>query len=196
MEVKSMHKECISDNSAENYLKRFNEILDHMIQGMKEAELSNNISHNFIVQMIPHHQAAIEMSENILKYTNNQQLKSIANRIISEQTKSIENMQAIKSQCEKHTNLCPMLKSYQCKTNRILKTMFSEMSSAYSDDNINCNFLREMIPHHMGAVKMSNNALKYNLCPGLKPILESIIISQENGINQMRKFLCILNCKS
>lgn len=41
-----------------------------MIQGMTDDELDESISHNFIVQMIPHHKAAIEMSQNLLQYTN------------------------------------------------------------------------------------------------------------------------------
>ncbi len=49
---------------------------------MSNAKLTNSISHNFIVQMIPHHEAAIEMSENILKYTSNDSLQNIASNKI------------------------------------------------------------------------------------------------------------------
>ena len=42
--------------------------------------------------MIPHHQAAISMARSILEYTDNNQIASIAQNIISEQTKSIENL--------------------------------------------------------------------------------------------------------
>ena len=56
---------CIQQFSdvTKNYLCRFYKILDEMIEGMTNAELTNSLSHNFIVQMIPHHRAAIEMSE-------------------------------------------------------------------------------------------------------------------------------------
>lgn len=53
----------------DKYLTCFNNILDQMIQQMNSAQLSNSISYNFIVQMIPHHKAAIEMSCNLLQYT-------------------------------------------------------------------------------------------------------------------------------
>lgn len=52
------------------YLCCFYEILDNMIEEMTNAKLTNSISHNFIVQMIPHHQAAIKMSQNILPIYN------------------------------------------------------------------------------------------------------------------------------
>ncbi len=54
-----------------NYLNRFYSILDRMIQDMTNARLGNSISVNFMTQMIPHHRAAIEMSQNLLQYTTN-----------------------------------------------------------------------------------------------------------------------------
>ncbi len=62
---------------------------------MKNARMTNSISYNFIVQMIPHHQAAIDMSRNILQYTTCVALQDIAMGIVEEQTKSIENMQKL-----------------------------------------------------------------------------------------------------
>ena len=64
-----MNSECVLSNVTKEYLDRFYCILDEMIKGMSCAELTDSISHNFIVQMIPHHKAAIDMSLSILKYT-------------------------------------------------------------------------------------------------------------------------------
>jgi len=190
-----MENECSFNRYVNNYLKEYREILQRMICGMTKAELGSSISHNFIVQMIPHHRAAIEMSKNILKYTKNDELIAIAENIISEQTKSIENMKAIQSICCRHINECQKVELYQCRVNRIMKTMFSDMSRAYSDRRINCDFMREMIPHHMGAIRMSENALRYNICPELKPILDAIISSQEEGVRQMKDLLEKLECR-
>ena len=49
--------------------------------------------------MIPHHQAAIKMSQNILQYTTLLPLQNIAKNIISEQTKGIEAMKEILGVC-------------------------------------------------------------------------------------------------
>lgn len=190
-----MRKECAFRDSVDHYLKEYREILSRMIRGMREAELTDSISHNFIVRMIPHHRAAIEMSENILRYTSDERLKNIAEKIILEQTKSIENMLEIKCRCEKVVNSCEEINIYQCRTKQILQTMFSEMERAYSDNRIDCDFMREMIPHHFGAVRMSKNALGFPICSDLKPILDAIITSQEKGICQMQKLLSCLHCK-
>lgn len=167
-----------------------------MIAGMCRAELTESISHNFIVQMIPHHLAAIKMSENILKYTSNPKLEEIAKGIISEQTKSIENMQEILNACENLTNSCREVNAYQNHVCRIMKIMITEMKQAYFDNCINCDFIREMIPHHMGAIRMSRNALRFPICSELTPILNAIISSQEKGICQMRELGMELKCRS
>ncbi len=89
---------------AKKYLCRFYEILNEMIKNMTCAHLTDSISHNFIVQMIPHHRAAIEMSENLLTYTDFEPLKRIAENIIEEQTKGIENMEKALTACEELSN--------------------------------------------------------------------------------------------
>lgn len=173
----------------QNYLNEFYRILDNMIKGMTGAELTNSISYNFIVQMIPHHRGAIEMSENILKYTTNIPVQNIALGIIESQTKSIEDMLKIEYVCNERCNLKKDLFSYQNEINLIMRTMFSEMKGARATNQINCDFLREMIPHHMGAVRMSELTLKYQICEELVPILQAIIQSQKRGIVQMQKLL-------
>ncbi len=185
----------ISDNRAVRYLTKYNNILKTMINGMCGAELTDSISHNFIVQMIPHHRAAIEMSENILKYISNSDLTDIAQSIISEQTKSIENMQSAAGPCSNFENCSCDINTYQNNVKNITETMFTEMRNAYLNNCISCDFIREMIPHHEGAVRMSKNALRFDICPQLKPILEAIITSQEKGIRQMKCLAKNLRCR-
>lgn len=191
-----MNTECCLNRDAMNYLCEFRRILEEMINGMNAACLDGSISHNFIVQMIPHHMAAIQMSENILKYTNVPELRKIAEGIISEQTKSIENMKSILCSCtcakNSHSELC----SFQNRMNIIKETMFQKMKSARGNNNISCNFLREMIPHHKGAVEMSRNTLRFDICPQLKPILDAIISSQCRGIEEMKKLESSLSCSA
>lgn len=176
-------------NVTKEYLDTYHCILEDMIKGMTEAELNDSISHNFIVQMIPHHRAAIEMSHNILRYTTNIPLQNIAEGIIQEQTKSIENMLNIMEHCSKKTNPERDVYLYQRRVDRIMETMFSAMENARTNNNVNGDFMREMIPHHRGAIEMSENVLQYEICPELKPILYAIISSQRKGIREMETLL-------
>lgn len=176
------------------YLFRYEEILDEMIRGMTEAELTCSISHNFIVRMIPHHRAAIEMSENLLRDSTFVPLRGIAQGIVSEQTKSIEDMQRVLPICAQVSNTRQELCQYEAQFRQITQTMFTSMRNACADNDINADFMREMIPHHQGAIRMSKNVLCYPICPELDPILRAIITSQEKGVQQMQRLLRCCGC--
>ena len=178
----------------QKYLHAFHCILEGMIEKMTQAPLTYSISHNFIVQMLPHHRAAIEMSQNLLKYTTNIPLQDIASHIITSQTKSMEDMRAVKGRCERQCNSQRDFGLYQHRTNQIMQAMFAQMKNAPAVNNINVGFMREMIPHHLGAIAMSENALNYDICPELKPILQAIITSQKRGVTQMRQLLQCMGC--
>ncbi len=183
------------NGDTKRYLRRFYEILDEMIKGMNSAKLTDSISHNFIVQMIPHHRAAIEMSESLLMYSDFAPLRRIAQNIIREQTQSIDDMERALACCERKLNSRLDLTQYGKRFSEITQVMFSQMRSACSDNNINADFMREMIPHHQGAIRMSKNALRYPICPELDPILQAIISSQEKGVREMESLLRQLGCK-
>lgn len=182
-------KQCMLSDVTKDYLCTYNEILDNMIDGMKCVEMTDSISHNFIAQMLPHHRAAIKMSENILKYTTNLAVQKIARCIIEEQEESIEALESIECFCSEKENTRADLCLYERKNEQILNNMFACMKNACYTNSVNCNFLREMIPHHRGAVEMSENALCYCTCCELVPVLKSIIANQKRGINQMTQLL-------
>lgn len=181
-------------NNTKTYMERYQRILYEMTEHMSSTVLTDSISGSFIIQMIPHHRAAIEMSENLLKYTTNIPLQNIAQSIISSQTESIEDMLLAYPKCQFVLNTQQDLCTYSSKNLKILNNMFHEMGSACTTNQIDCNFIREMIPHHRGAVLMSENALHYPLCPELVPILEAIISSQIKGIQQMQQLLKKVCC--
>jgi len=183
-------KNCrMMSNVTKDYLECFYKILDNMTADMTGAELTDSISHDFIVQMIPHHMAAIEMSKNILQYTTFIPVQDIAVNIISEQTKSIEDMKCVLAECSGLSDCERDLKLYRKKLDRIMQTMFTDMQNACSSNNINENFMHEMIPHHKGAICMGENALNFEICSGLKPIINSIIVSQKQGVRKMEHLL-------
>lgn len=184
-----MNQSCRLSENTKRYLERYYCILDEMIAGMTGAEQTESISYDFIMQMIPHHQAAIEMSKNLLCYTTNLPLQEIAENIIREQTESIGQMQAALSCCSKVCNSGQEQCLYCRRTGQILETMFTRMENACECNCINCNFMREMIPHHQGAIRMSENALCFELCPQLVPILNAIITSQRRGVREMERLL-------
>lgn len=176
-------------SATQRYLSRYYCILDDMIKGMNGAQLTDSISRNFIVQMIPHHEAAIEMSRNLLQFTTLIPLQNIAENIITEQTQSIADMEDVLDRCTACKSTRHETEHYLNNNHRITQTMFNRMRKAKVSNSINSNFMREMIPHHEGAIQMSRNALQFPICRELKPILNAIIVSQTKGVREMQALL-------
>ncbi len=179
----------VYSQAAKSYLCGFYGILERMIQGMTQAELTDSVSRNSIVQMIPHHEAAIAMSRSLLQYTAFPPLRRIACNIIEEQTRSIADMRAALAVCGGFASPEEDLCLYRRRFRKITDRMFCRMDAAPDTNNINVDFMREMIPHHEGAIQMSENALCFPICPELKPILRAIIVSQRRGVKEMEQLL-------
>lgn len=190
-----MKNTCLLSEDSKTYLCCFYQILDEMIQGMTTAGLNQSISHNFIVQMVPHHRAAIQMSNNILRFTENSAVRRIAQRIIEGQTQGISQMEEALSICNQLTNPQMDLRLYQRRMDLIYREMYAKMGCTPESNALAAIFMREMIPHHQGAIRMAENALKYDICTELVPILRSIITQQRQGVAQMRGLLSRMGCR-
>lgn len=83
-------------------------------------------------------------------------------------------------------------KKYLCRFYEILDTMIEKMTCAELTDSLSHNFIVQMIPHHQGAIRMSENALRYPICAELRPILQAIIVSQKKGVRQIQHLLSCL----
>lgn len=177
----------------QRYLCTFDQILNEMADKMLSAQMTNSITINFIQCMIPHHQAAIYMCQNLLQYTNYKPLIEIAQDIIKTQTKGIEQMTEI----ARTTGFCNTQKdvtNYVEKYLAITKNMICRMKNSPRTMSINLNFTNKMIPHHEGAISMCENLLQYYIDPRLKSVAESIIRQQSEGVKQLKDIQRVL-CK-
>lgn len=172
---------------AKKYLYRFDQILDEMAEKMLSQKVTNSITIDFIECMIPHHQAAIAMCENLLSYTRYPVLQEMANDIIQTQTIGIKKMKEIASTTYGFPNIPQDVKNYTQKYLEITKNMMENMKNASRCVNINLDFINEMIPHHEGAIAMCENLLPYRIDPRLKLVADSIIEEQSKGVNQLKE---------
>ena len=177
--------ENIKNMNTKEYLKRYDEILGNMSKQMLSQSITNNITLDFIKCMIPHHQAAIYMSENLLKYTNYRPLQDIAHNIIKMQTRGIEEMKQVASTTNGYYNIRREVNWYIRRYFQIVREMIEKMKNAPRCESINLNFINEMIPHHEGAVEMCNNLLQFRIDPRLAKIAKTIIKEQSEGIKEL-----------
>ncbi len=172
---------------AKKYLCRFDEILDQMAKEMLSQEVTNSITINFIECMIPHHRAAIYMSQNLLEYSMFEPLRKIAQNIIESQTKGIEEMKEIANTTYGFQNMMQDVNCYMEKYFEITKNMVEKMKNAPRTIYINLDFTHEMIPHHEGAIHMCENLLQYRIDPRLKVVADNIIKEQKQGVEEMKR---------
>lgn len=184
----------LSDPS-KRYLCCYYQILDEMIQGITTAKLTRSLSHNFIVQMIPHRRAAIQMSQNILRFHPSQPVQRFAQRVIDQQTREIAQMKAALPAGSQLANPTADLRLCQRRMDLIYREMYAKMGSAPENNARAAVFLQQMIPHHQGAVRMAENALKYDVCTELVPLLRAIAVRQRQDIAQMRSLLRTSRCQ-
>ena len=182
----------LSDPS-KRYLCCYYQILDEMIQGITTAKLTRSLSHNFIVQMIPHHQAAVRMCRNLLQYSDDGAVRRLAQRITDQQTQGLQAMEGLLPDCGQ-----PQMDLRLChrRTELILRELFSQMGSAPEGNRLDLVFLRQMIPHHLGAARMAQNTLRYQVATGLAPVLRSTIDTHCKEVRQMRALLRRMGCQT
>lgn len=190
-----MKNTCLLSEDSKTYLCCFYQILDEMIQSMTTAGLTQSISHNFIVQMIPHRRAAIQMSQNILRFHPSQPVQRFAQRVIDQQTREIAQMEAALPAGSQLANPTADLRLCQRRMDLIYREMYAKMGSAPENNARAAVFLQQMIPHHQGAVRMAENALKYDICTELVPLLRAIAVRQRQDIAQMRSLLRTSRCQ-
>lgn len=169
-----------------SYLNRFDQILSDMAKKMLSSSVTNNITLNFIRCMIPHHQAAILMCENLLRYTKNSSLRQISQQIITTQTRGINQMMEIARTTSGYTNQEIDVIRYMAQYYEIFYHMVDCMSTSVRTNNIDLDFTSEMIPHHEGAILMCENLLKYQIDPRLRTVAVNIIQEQSQGVRQLK----------
>lgn len=90
--ISEIEKNIQIDTDKENaYFKEYNKTNDHNMS----HQTFKNVEEAFANGMITHHQMAIDMSEAILKYTNNDTIRTMAENIISAQKVEINQMENI-----------------------------------------------------------------------------------------------------
>lgn len=80
---------------SENYIKTYDQIKENMFKEMESVPLTGSANQTFLRQMIYHHEGAIAMAKDILNYTQNPQLKSLAENIVTTQSQGVNEMEQL-----------------------------------------------------------------------------------------------------
>ena len=175
----------LSDNTKE-FLENFFEILDEMESDMSNVELTDSISEIFIRQLIPHHRAGIKISENILDFTTNPLVETLAKSLIQKLSTEIDKMESMLEACRGVKNQRYDIKLYNMEYTQVYNSMILKMRNSQTGNNLNIDFLSQIIPHHEGGVNMARNVLRFDICPQLRNLAEDIVSNESLQLREMR----------
>ncbi len=158
--------------------------------------MSRNIDQHFIVQMIPHHEGAIEMARIALERSKRPEMLSLARAIIDAQQKEIDDMEKWYKEWFGATppeGGFGMMSSRQSFGGRGMHMGGMEGDvealTSVSDSDFDREFILQMIPHHEMALMMANMLRSGTEREEMKQLAENIITSQSSEIKMMRDWL-------
>lgn len=78
--------------TAKSFAQLMEDAMGIMRQGMESATVTGEPDHDFVTAMIPHHQGAVDMAKVLMLYGKDPALRTLAQQIITEQSKEIQLM--------------------------------------------------------------------------------------------------------
>ncbi len=154
--------------------------MDHSEMNADIQALNDNYSDRiFLSNMLPHHSAAVDMCNKILKTTQDAKIKGWAEEMGKTQRNEIVAM-------------LPWLEELGRKDEASWNKMSESMKAMRAvplSDNADADFVLTMIKHHSMAVDMANIAEAKSTDPKIKELAKNIVDAQTREIAEMRKWL-------
>lgn len=161
-------------------------------------EMRVEVDKPFIEMMIPHHQSANEMAQMALSRAKNPEVKKLAQSIIEEQTREIEQMQTWYKQWYgtevPSTGMNMGTQSGMDQSMMQMEMMDREMMESLENaQNFDQEFLRQMTRHHQMATMMASMVVNSAQHREIRNLAQNIIKSQSAEITQMQELLQAMN---
>lgn len=145
------------------------------------AASDGGVDRAFAAKMIPHHQSAVEMAELARERAESAFVRRLAGDIIRTQQAEIATLRR-----EDRALAAAGVTEGSLGVPEDMKGMDHDAAELRSADPFDRAFLEMMVPHHVGAVEMSEAELAKGSDPELKVLARRIIDAQEQEIKQMR----------
>ena len=176
-------------DEAKRYLCCYYQILDGMIQGVSAARLTQSISHNYIVQLLPQHRSAVRLCRNLLEASNDGDVRRLAQCVAARESEAVERLEAELDDAGRLTSPQMDLRLFQRRSELIAREMYAQMGAVPEGNRVDILFLRQMIPQRQGVVRAARTALRYEVSAGLAPLLRSAIDVHSREVGQLRILL-------
>lgn len=154
--------------------------------GGEDSASAKDTDGAFIVEMIPHHESAVEMAEVAERRAEHPEVKDLAAQIITTQTAEIGALEQV------HQRLFgqPTSKADHGTLGLPMHEMGMHMDPADLEaaSPFDRAFIDMMIPHHQGAIRMARIELAQGEDSDLAKIAEAIVDAQAKEIREMNEW--------
>jgi uncharacterized protein (DUF305 family) len=147
----------------------------------------------FIDAMIPHHEGAVVMAQDMAAKSKRPEMKKLAQAILKAQPQEIAQMQQWRKDWYPKAPATPMawhseMKHMMAMEPAQMKAMKMDMDLGKADEGYDLRFVQAMIPHHEAAVTMAQDLAQKTKRPELQKLAKEIIASQQIEIDQMKQW--------
>jgi uncharacterized protein (DUF305 family) len=138
----------------------------------------------YIDTMTAHHQGAVEMAKIAETKAMHPELKALAKGIVAAQERENGEMKAWREKW--FAGQPPAVNMEMSGMSGSMKGMDMQELAKLGGREFDLEFIRQMIPHHEGAISMAREALQKSQRAEIKSVAESVIRDQEAEIKQMK----------
>jgi len=165
----------------------YQQIMHANMTQMDAIKMTGDADHDFALMMSMHHQGAIDMANQELKSGSDQTMKTMAQSIVTSQTKEktqfaqfISGHQPIASEAGKTFDMMAMQ-----GMEKMMKAQDTRLLTGGSD----VDFTALMIDHHQSALDMAQMELNYGKVELMRQMAQMIIDEQKMEISNFQDWL-------
>jgi len=160
--------------------------MDHSMMQSSPNAANAPYDLQFLDTMIAHHRGAVDMTGPCATKAQHAEVKTLCANIVSSQEKEIAEMVSWRDRW--FAGAAPALNMEMAGMSGSMIGMDMKKLRSLSGNDFDLEFIREMIPHHQGAVIMARGALQRSTKPEIKALANAIIKAQEAEIVQMKEW--------
>ena len=155
-----------------------------LISGSSDSGNSDDADVAFAAQMVPHHEAAIEMAKLAQQKAEHPEITQLANNIVETQSSEIETLNSIHDRLTKGSDSG----DESMGMSDSMMGMDMDMAALETADPFDREFIDQMIPHHQGAMRMAYAVLENGEDQETKDLANAVIAAQSKEIAQMNSW--------
>lgn len=176
-----------TDHSAHDHSNANHGTMDHSKMESSPGAAEAPQALQFIDTMIAHHKGAVDMALLVNTRSSRPELKAFAQKIAEEQRKEILQMQAMRKQW--FADAKPAINMEFPGMSAGMHEMDMAKLNTLKANEFDAEFIRQMIPHHEGAIVMAKALKSEEKYAELKTLADKMIADQTAEIAQMNTWL-------